>query len=476
MTISLKKENPLFGSEELNQYFLNSFFFIFSFWLLNQIAYLFEVSDNVSVFYPPSGFAMLLIYQFGAKYLPVFFIAIIIGGLPQRDVFNYDLSMLYPDLRQFFIYGAAGLTLRKINLTTQVINNKFLLFFILASVSTALFSSTVFVINSIELDSLFSLERLHSVSEFFVGNFSGALMALPIFVFYLHVKAIGLRAVKSDLKFNILRPDKIIALILIFLLSFLVIYLGRFGESFSNYNYFILIPIIWTSVKWGLSTGLMYAFIGNIFTLAIYVLLGFSHLEVLELQVMCAVSIISNLLIGELHKQKNLFYESSMYDELTGLANMRLFKILSASMIASARRNKNENAFLFIDIDGFKAINDTFGHKAGDDFLKDISQLLKTCIRHSDSIARFGGDEFIIQLDGNTSEKGAGNVASNIIESLSNSFYFDKYTANISASIGISMYPRDGEDIDTLIVKADKAMYVAKNSGKHCYRLYSGLN
>ena len=178
-----------------------------------------------------------------------------------------------------------------------------------------------------------------------------------------------------------------------------------------------------------------------IFSHSQYILcLGF-YLGVMELQLVCAVSIIATLLIGVLHKQKDIFYENSMYDELTGLANMRLFKSVSSSMIASAHRNKHVNAFLFIDLDGFKAVNDTGGHKAGDELLKHVGQLLKSRIRDSDSIARFGGDEFIIQLDGNTSEKGAKNVASNIIESISNSLYFED-TARISASVGISMYQK----------------------------------
>ena len=125
MTDSLKSSRPLFSSILSNQYFLNSIFFVLSFWVLNQVAYLYEVAENVSVFYPPSGFAMLLIYLFGAKYLPVYFIAIIIGGLPQRDVLNYGLDMLAPDLRQFFIYGTAGLLLRKKTFKEQVLDTKF---------------------------------------------------------------------------------------------------------------------------------------------------------------------------------------------------------------------------------------------------------------------------------------------------------------------------------------------------------------
>jgi diguanylate cyclase (GGDEF)-like protein len=472
MTQLLQKADSINKSFDLNQFCINSLFFIFTFWLLNQVAYLFEVVENVSVFYPPSGFAMLLIYRFGAKYLPIFFIAIIVGGLPQRDIFNYDLGLLYADLRHLVIYGAAGLMLRKINIKEQFLNNTFFNFFILIAISTALLSSAIFTINVIELDNLFNQKQLHSISSFFVGNLSGALMALPMFVFFMHFHTVRFGHFKRDISVNVFKPDKAIVLMLLLMLSFLVIYLGSFNESFSNYYYFILIPIIWSAVKWGLNIGLIYAFIGNIFTLTIYILFSFSHIEVLELQVICSVSIIATLLIGQLYDQKDFYYENSMVDELTGLANMRLFKSVSTSMIASAKRNKDKNAVLFIDIDGFKSINDAFGHSAGDELLKLISQILKSCIRDSDSIARFGGDEFIIQLDGNTSENGAKNVASKIIESIANSFSFDESSIQIGASIGISMYPADGKDSDTLINKADRAMYAAKESGKNCYRFY----
>jgi diguanylate cyclase (GGDEF)-like protein len=472
MKSALKKSDTYFKNIDFNRYIFNSIFFVFAFWCLRQIAYLFQVSEQVSVFYPSSGFAMLLIYYLGPKYLPVYFIAIIVSSLPQSNAFVYDLDTLSPVFRQLVIYGTAGLILRKINSNKKNLDNIFVSSFILASITTALLSAAFFAASYIKLDSLLNLQQLDSVSLFFVGDLSGALMSLPIFVFYRYAKVIGWGAVTADITLNIFKLDKTIGLTLILLISSSVIYLGSFAESFTHYYYFILIPIISASVKWGMGIGLMYAFIGNVFTLTIYSVLEFSHLGVLQLQVVCAVSMIAPLLIGPLHKQKDLFYENSMYDELTGLANMRLFKSVSTAMIASARRNKAENAFLFIDIDGFKAINDAFGHKAGDELLKHIGQLLQSCIRDSDAIARFGGDEFIIQLDGNTSKKGAASVALNIIKSISNSFDFDKGTVSISASIGIAIYPQDGKDIASLINKADRAMYIAKDSGKSCYKFY----
>ncbi|WP_298449824.1 diguanylate cyclase [uncultured Marinobacter sp.] len=455
------------------QYLRNALFFVLSFWLLNQVAYLFTVAEGVSIFYPPSGFAMLLIYLFGAKYLPVFFFAILIGGLPQRDVFNYNLDMLIPDLRMFLIYGTAGLILGKLNPEKQKLGATFYYTLMLIIIATALLSSAIFVMVSSDIGSTLSTRWREQVPLFFVGNLTGALTALPIFTLYLYIKSNGWKCLKRTITDEILRPDKLTVFLIIISLSFFVVFLGKFSENYSSYYYLILVPIIWTSVKWGLGCGLMYAFIGNLFTLSFYVLFGYSYYGMLEVQLIFAMSIISTVLIGLVHEQKDIFYEESIYDELTGLANMRLFRKLSASMIANAERNGETVALLFVDIDGFKALNDTFGHKAGDQALEKIGKLLKSSLREADFVARFGGDEFIIQLNGGVSEEDAGAVASSIINSMTKPFHFDNGVATIGASIGISIYPKDGANVDTLISKADKAMYAAKKSGKNCFRLYS---
>ncbi|WP_417538885.1 diguanylate cyclase domain-containing protein [Marinobacter sp.] len=455
------------------QFLRNALFFVLSFWLLNQVVYLLEVAEGVSIFYPPSGFAMLLIYLFGAKYLPVFFFAILVGGLPQRDVFNYNLEMLIPDVRMFFIYGTAGLILAKLNPEKKKLSATFYYTLMLIIIATALLASAVFVMVAIDTDSTLSTRWRDQVPLFFVGNLTGALTALPIFTFYLYVKSNGWKRLKLTITDVILKPDKLTAFLIIISLSFFVVFLGKYSENYSSYYYLILVPIIWTSVKWGLGIGLMYAFIGNLFTLSFYVLFGYSYYGMLEVQLIFAMSIIATVLIGLVHEQKDIFYEESIYDELTGLANMRLFKKLSSSMIANARRNGETVALLFVDIDGFKALNDTFGHKAGDQALEKIGELLKSSLRDADVVARFGGDEFIIQLNGGISEKDAGAVASSILHNLSEPFQFDNGTATIGASIGISVFPKDGTDVDTLISKADKAMYAAKKSGKNCFRLYN---
>lgn len=470
MDYSAERQKLADAGTHARQYVLNSLLFIFTFWALNQVAYLFTVTEGVSLFYPPSAYAMFLIFFLGGKYLPVHFLAIYLGGLPYRDVFNYNLEMFIPDLRQFVIYGAAGLILRKINSQQEIFDGKFFYSVLVAALLTALISTAIFL-SGIGLNTLSFSSMIERSSSFFVGNLTGAVTAIPIFLLFHQFWKLGCRGFISSLLDNALNPRKAATLLLILILTALVIQLGKVDEQFSKYYYLILIPIVWSTVKWGLGNGLVFAFIGNLFALSLFMLSGYSHYGIFEVQIMFTISIVTVILIGLVHDERNLFYQRAMYDDLTGLANMRLFKEVSFTSIARARRKGHESSVLFIDIDGFKSVNDTFGHKAGDEILQKLSQEIKSCVRDSDSVARFGGDEFVVFLDETSVEKAAG-VSEKIIRKLADPFRIQTDAVALGVSIGISLYPQDGAGIDTLIRKADEAMYLAKSEGKSTYRIY----
>lgn len=470
MDYSTDLVNPADANTRARQYVLNSLIFISTFWALNQVAHLFNLTEGVSLFYPPSAYAMFLIFLLGGKYLPVHILAIYLGGLPSRDVFNYNLEMFIPDLRQFVIYGSAGLILRKINSQRRIIDGKFFYSVMVASLLTALISTAVFL-NGIGLSTPSFSSLIETSSSFFVGNLTGAVTAIPIFLLFHQFWKLGWSGFISSLLNNVLTPHKATALLIIMILTALVIQLGKIDEQFSKYYYLILIPIVWTTVKWGLSNGLAFAFIGNLFALSLFIFSGYSHYGVFEVQIMFTISIVTVILIGLVHDEKDHFYQRAMYDDLTGLANMRFFREVCFTSIARAKRKGNESSVLFIDIDGFKSVNDTFGHKVGDDVLQQLSQEIKRCVRDSDSVARFGGDEFVIFLD-ETSDEKAAEVSEKIINQLAKPFRIHTGAVEIGASIGISLYPRDGADIDTLIRKSDEAMYLAKKEGKSTYRVY----
>lgn len=470
MSYSAEFQNSANASTSARQYVLNSLLFIFTFWAVNQVAYLFTVAEGVSLFYPPSAYAMFLIFLLGGKYLPVHFLAIYLGGLPYRDIFDYNLEMFIPDLRQFVIYGTAGLILRRINSQRNIVDGKFLYSVMFASVLTAIVSTVVFL-SGVGLNERSFSSLIERSSSFFVGNLTGGITAIPIFLLFHQFWKLGRRGFISLLLDNVLKPQKVTALLIIIVLTALVIQLGKIDEQFSKYYYLILIPIVWSTVKWGLGNGLVFAFIGNLFALSLFIFLGYSNYAVFEVQIMFSISIVTVILIGLVHDQKDHFYHRAMYDDLTGLSNMRLFREVCFTSIARAKRKGHESSVLFIDIDGFKLVNDTFGHKAGDEMLQKLGQEIKHCVRDSDNVARFGGDEFVIFLD-ETSDEKASEVAKKLINQLAHPFRTHGDAVKLGVSIGISIYPRDGSDINTLIKKSDEAMYRAKKEGKSTYRIY----
>lgn len=161
------------------------------------------------------------------------------------------------------------------------------------------------------------------------------------------------------------------------------------------------------------------------------------------------------------------------HDALTGLPNRTLAKARAEQIMAMAKRSNAKAAFLFIDLDGFKAINDTLGHSAGDAMLKTISFRLKECVRESDIISRQGGDEFLLILSDIKENQLIDSVAEKVLNELEKPFVINGNTLAVSGSIGIALYPDHGETFEALLQSADTAMYKAKELGKNNYHFYT---
>jgi diguanylate cyclase (GGDEF)-like protein/PAS domain S-box-containing protein len=161
------------------------------------------------------------------------------------------------------------------------------------------------------------------------------------------------------------------------------------------------------------------------------------------------------------------------HDFLTRLPSRALLLDRLGQAIAVAKRNGTHLAILFIDLDRFKNINDSMGHNIGDKLLQDIAKQLRKCVRRVDTICRQGGDEFIILLSEIRSVEQVAHIADSVMKVIGLPHKIDEYEINITSSIGISMYPNDGTDIDTLIKNADVAMYHAKQSGRNDYQFFN---
>jgi len=179
-------------------------------------------------------------------------------------------------------------------------------------------------------------------------------------------------------------------------------------------------------------------------------------------------------------------YNLAYFDVLTELPNRELFSQSLERTIKIAKRDKQKFAVLFVDLDRFKRINDTLGHSIGDKLLKDVARRLATCIRATDSVAhvdhvacgairlaRLGGDEFVIKLYGIEAEETVAMIASRVIQALTPPFTCAGHQFVVTPSIGIALYPQDGQTGEELLMNADSAMYRAKHAGRNNYKFYS---
>ena len=177
--------------------------------------------------------------------------------------------------------------------------------------------------------------------------------------------------------------------------------------------------------------------------------------------------------VTEQKKAEQEIYRLAHYDQLTGKPNRFLLRDRLHQNIAQGSREGHKLAVLFLDLDRFKWVNDTFGHHAGDKLLKIVAERLSSCVREVDTVARIGGDEFVVVLYGILSNEDPATFARRFLEELSRPTRIEGREIINTASIGIAIYPMDGHDVDSLLRKADTAMYAAKELGCSTYQFFS---
>lgn len=164
---------------------------------------------------------------------------------------------------------------------------------------------------------------------------------------------------------------------------------------------------------------------------------------------------------------------TAAYDPLTRLPNRQIFRQRLEHAFVQAKRRGTRLAVMFIDLDHFKIVNDTLGHDAGDQLLLEVSSRLRDNLRASDTVARLGGDEFVVLVEDVSDPMYVGNLARKLIDALSESYLISGNECRVTASIGSSTYPDDGEDVSTLLKNADIAMYRAKEQGRNGFQFFS---
>jgi diguanylate cyclase (GGDEF)-like protein len=245
---------------------------------------------------------------------------------------------------------------------------------------------------------------------------------------------------------------------------------------------FVLPALVLSAWIWGRWGGIIASIAASAITLSLWyyqfdesVQQVFSnpHPRILELVLYTAAGLLTGL-ASHLRQQLKTFQKATQqaqYDALTGLLNRKSFEHRLASMIETNQQNQTLLAVLFLDLDKFKFVNDTYGHAVGDDLLKAVARVLRANVRDNDAVARLGGDEFMVILGGLRETTSATSIANKIVKALSQPFKIRNKELHISASVGISLFPEDGSTVEALVKAADSTMYSVKAAGKNDYKL-----
>lgn len=177
--------------------------------------------------------------------------------------------------------------------------------------------------------------------------------------------------------------------------------------------------------------------------------------------------------VTERKLSEELIWKQANFDILTGLPNRNMFHDRLAHEMLKADRDKHSLALFLIDLDEFKEVNDTLGHDTGDRLLEEAARRISKCVRNSDTVARLGGDEFTVILPELDDYSHVENIAQKIIDKLEEAFHLGDERIHISGSVGITLYPTDAKNIDTLMKNADQAMYAAKKKGRNCFSYFT---
>ncbi len=176
---------------------------------------------------------------------------------------------------------------------------------------------------------------------------------------------------------------------------------------------------------------------------------------------------------NKLIKQRDIIYQQAHCDHLTSLANRTVLNQKLQQLIDEGAQSDKKFGILFLDLDNFKEINDTLGHDVGDMILIHVAKTLLLCTRKSDTVTRFGGDEFIILIDNVDNEENLKTIAAKLVETIGQPLKIRNHHLHVTASIGVSIFPKHGSDFNQLIKNADLALYLAKNEGRDTYRIQS---
>ena len=447
---------------------------IFSaYWLAWHAASLFEVYPNVSAFFASAGLTVCFTMVHGLIGVPALYLSIIAVRILDLPAPDFSAIFLLDPIREICVYGLVGAHLRQcwtrpdyrfsLPIAVRVIYSAFL-----ASLSSALLAAQTPALGSTPAELLGT-----AVLSFWGGDFAGVMITVPAFMILYRLFSPPLNGNTVNL-IDALRRARPLSLVMYPLLGLSValfsVALPAVLEVDTRIAILILFPVVLAGLSRGTIVGFLVAIVSCATLLVAGSATGFSFNEPIEIQLILALAVALALMAGASHDDKEHAWTLATFDAVTGLPNRYMLMDRLEHALTSDRRTKTTMAVMYIDLDHFKEVNDTLGHHAGDNLLKQAGERIRNAVRRSDTVARLGGDEFVVVLSSVDSIEGADHVARNVLSALEQPFSLGARVVTISASIGVAVHSTTSQATDDVLRQADHAMYQAKSGGRN--RIY----
>lgn len=458
---------------------VRSMLVIAGYWLSWQLSALFEVHPNVSALYFTAGATMAVAILLGWRYLGLSLLTLcLLQALAFPEVGLLDLDW-QGALRQVLVYGLAGLLFRSIWLSdgfrlSLPIAMRFLLVAFASSLMSAMITLWIPPFNSLPPELVADV-----FFSFWGGDFAGVMVTVPI-ILVLH-RAFTLLADKPVRfwpgligEYAGLRDVLWLSAMGVAVTVFAIV-TPKLLDSDARIDVLILLPVLLAGLLRGSLSGFAVAMMVCLLEVFARPMLGMPVGPSIDLQLLIVMSAAVALLAGAAHDDKQFEWRRANFDALSGLANRSRFEDRLALELKRAARHCKPLALLYLDLDGFKAVNDTFGHRAGDELLREAGRRLSAAVRETDTVARLGGDEFAIILAELGDPEAVDRLAETLLAEIARPYQLGADTARISVSVGIAFQPRDGNTAVGLMHAADQAMYAAKARGKNRFMRHAAL-
>jgi diguanylate cyclase (GGDEF)-like protein len=442
-----------------------------TYFLCWKFAAIFTVAADVSALYPAAGCLLFFFYRWDWRITAFAALAaMLVETWPQHTLLDWTEWNYLQLLRQFLVYGGAALLARRYRwLTLPLVTLDAVIRLLLVALSVSLVSAIL----ALPIFWVYLPVLRESIPEiflgFWVGDFSGVVVFLGL------ASVIASSRNPSDGKLLSLAaptPAKKLAGLIVSSLAVVVLigFIGAQGQLLA-YSYLILLPVMFGAVAFGLNFGITAAALANFAAVITYHQLGLTQMPVLQFQLLCALVMCVGMTLGAAIDDQRVASFDAWHDPLTGMLNRRALFEQGQRMLERARRHQFPVAVIMLDLDHFKAVNDTYGHSVGDTMLRGVAEKFQSITRAGDLSARIGGEEFALLAEGVDAAQ-AVQIAERLrllICQLKSGNSIDA----ASASLGVALSSAGEESLEQLLADADRALYAAKKGGRNRVMLAS---